>query len=256
MMPARRGRSSSAGPRSQRRPWAPWRCLEGRLRRLRDRDDGVLPAALADQQRQRRDPQGPGRVLQQRHGQYRAARRRRRRARRHDRAAERGAATADLAVRPPRQLPTLPEDRGSARGRIGGSPGAATTPTVPPRREAPARAQPARPGGSTAPRPPILAALQATPELRGFKDSLLIEQTPEGLRIQLLDRDAAADVPGRQRRHVPAYPPAAEGGGAGDRRAAEPGLDPRPHRCAPFAAGAGNDNWQPFGRSRQRHADW
>ena len=34
---------------------APWRCLEGRLRRLRHRDDGLLPAALADQQRQRRD---------------------------------------------------------------------------------------------------------------------------------------------------------------------------------------------------------
>jgi chemotaxis protein MotB len=35
----------------------------------------------------------------------------------------------------------------------------------------------------------ILAALQVTPDLRQLKDSLRIEQTPEGLRIELLDRD-------------------------------------------------------------------
>ncbi len=35
----------------------------------------------------------------------------------------------------------------------------------------------------------ILAALQVTPDLRQLKDSLRIERTPEGLRIELLDRE-------------------------------------------------------------------
>lgn len=41
----------------------------------------------------------------------------------------------------------------------------------------------------------ILDVLEASPELRLFKDNLLIDQTPEGLRIQLLDRDSLAMFP-------------------------------------------------------------
>ena len=35
----------------------------------------------------------------------------------------------------------------------------------------------------------ILAAVRVEPGLRGLKDSLLIEEAPEGLRVQILDRD-------------------------------------------------------------------
>jgi chemotaxis protein MotB len=41
----------------------------------------------------------------------------------------------------------------------------------------------------------ILSTLQASPELRRFKESLLIERTKEGLRIQLLDREQLAMFP-------------------------------------------------------------
>jgi chemotaxis protein MotB len=41
----------------------------------------------------------------------------------------------------------------------------------------------------------ILSALQLSPELRGFKDSLLIEQAREGLRIEILDRAQVAMFP-------------------------------------------------------------
>ena len=41
----------------------------------------------------------------------------------------------------------------------------------------------------------ILSALQTSPDLRGFKDSLLIEQAPEGLRIEILDRAQVAMFP-------------------------------------------------------------
>ena len=38
----------------------------------------------------------------------------------------------------------------------------------------------------------IRAALDAAPELRRFKENLAIDQTPEGLRIQILDREKSA----------------------------------------------------------------
>ena len=60
---------------------------------------------------------GPRRLLQQRHGQHRSARRCRRRARRHDRDAECGAAPADLALRPAAGAAEPPRGRGSARAR-------------------------------------------------------------------------------------------------------------------------------------------
>jgi chemotaxis protein MotB len=41
----------------------------------------------------------------------------------------------------------------------------------------------------------ILGALQTSPELRAFKDSLLVEQDPEGLRIEILDRERVAMFP-------------------------------------------------------------
>jgi chemotaxis protein MotB len=41
----------------------------------------------------------------------------------------------------------------------------------------------------------IRGALQASPELRGFEDSLSIEQDPEGLRIEILDQSRVAMFP-------------------------------------------------------------
>ena len=40
--------------------------------------------------------------------------------------------------------------------------------------------------------PKIQDAIKASPELRDLKDNLMIDQTPEGLRIQLIDRDKVA----------------------------------------------------------------
>ena len=90
----------------------------------------------------------------------------------------------------------------------------------------------------------ILAALQVEPELRGFKDSLLIEEAPEGLRVADPGPRAAADVPGRQRRHVPAHAAAAAAGGRGDRRARPTGsrCAGTPIPCRSPRAPAG-DNW-------------
>jgi chemotaxis protein MotB len=41
----------------------------------------------------------------------------------------------------------------------------------------------------------IREALEATPELRRFKENLAIDHTPEGLRIQILDREKSAMFP-------------------------------------------------------------
>jgi chemotaxis protein MotB len=41
----------------------------------------------------------------------------------------------------------------------------------------------------------ILTALHTSPELRPFKESLLIDETPEGLRVQILDRERAPMFP-------------------------------------------------------------
>ena len=127
-----------------------------------------------------------------------------------------GAAPADLAVRPPPQLPSRPRTRPD-EPRSAWQPGAAADDRDGCREHAAEAAERAagRHGRSSAAKAAILAALQTDARAARLKDSLLIEQAPEGLRIQILDRDAAADVPDRQRRHVPPYPPAARGGGAG-----------------------------------------
>ncbi len=41
----------------------------------------------------------------------------------------------------------------------------------------------------------IRAALEGSPELKRFEDNVLIDQTPEGLRVQILDRDNAPMFP-------------------------------------------------------------
>ena len=41
----------------------------------------------------------------------------------------------------------------------------------------------------------IRAALEGSPELKQFEDNVLIDQTPEGLRVQILDRDNAPMFP-------------------------------------------------------------
>src|SRR4051794_21117769 len=90
----------------------------------------------------------------------------------------------------------------------------------------------------------ILAALQVAPELRGFKDSLLIENVPEGLRIQLLDRE-----------QLPMFPVGSDVMYPHTRRLLEVvvqaicrlsnHLSLRGHTDSlPFAASATSDNWR------------
>jgi chemotaxis protein MotB len=89
----------------------------------------------------------------------------------------------------------------------------------------------------------LLAMLEAAPELWRIKDSLVIDQTPEGLRIQLIDRDQLAMFPvgsdamyPHTRRLLEVVVSAV---------ATVPGrLSIRGHTDAlPFAPGAGYDNW-------------
>ena len=89
----------------------------------------------------------------------------------------------------------------------------------------------------------ILAALQVEPELRGLKDSLLIEEAPEGLRVQILDRD-----------QLPMFPVGSDAMYPHTRRLlavvveaiadTANRLSLRGHTDSlPFAAGSGRDNW-------------
>ncbi len=90
----------------------------------------------------------------------------------------------------------------------------------------------------------ILAALQVDPELRGLKDNLLFENAPEGLRVQILDRD-----------RLPMFPSGSDAMYPHTRRllevVAEAVVD-LPNRISvrghtdslPFAAGARTDNWR------------
>ena len=89
----------------------------------------------------------------------------------------------------------------------------------------------------------IRAALAATPELAKLQDSLQVDETPEGLRIQLLDRDQLAMFPigsdamyAHTRRLIGLVVAAV---------ADLPGqLSIRGHSDAlPFPPGAGRDNW-------------
>ena len=90
----------------------------------------------------------------------------------------------------------------------------------------------------------ILNALSRTPELARFNDSLLIDDTPEGLRIQLVDRDRTAMFPTAS---AELYP--------GARQLMElvaRSIETLPNRLSirghtdarPFAAGSGYDNWR------------
>lgn len=89
----------------------------------------------------------------------------------------------------------------------------------------------------------IVGALEAAPELRQLKDSLAIDLTPEGLRIQLLDRDQLAMFPIGSAEMYPhtrrlLQTVAATAAKTGHR------LSIRGHADAlPFAPGAGYDNW-------------
>jgi chemotaxis protein MotB len=89
----------------------------------------------------------------------------------------------------------------------------------------------------------ILTALHSSPELRPFKESLLIDETPEGLRVQLLDRErvpmfpvGSADMHPHTRRLLQVV--------AGAIAGLPNRVSIRGHTDAlPFAAGAAYDNW-------------
>jgi chemotaxis protein MotB len=90
----------------------------------------------------------------------------------------------------------------------------------------------------------ILAALEASPELRPFADSLLVDQTPEGLRIQILDREQAAMFPlgsDAMYAHTRKLLQVVVQAIAGLRQR----ISIQGHTDAlPFAPGAGYDNWR------------
>lgn len=90
----------------------------------------------------------------------------------------------------------------------------------------------------------ILAALQVEPGLRGFKDSLLVEEAPEGLRVQLLDREQlpmfplGSDAMLPHTRRLLGVVAAALSGTSGR-------LSLRGHTDSlAFAANSGRDNWR------------
>ena len=94
------------------------------------------------------------------------------------------------------------------------------------------------------PRAALLEALQVDPDLRGFKDSLLVEEAPEGLRVQLLDREqlpmfpVGSDAMYPHTRHLLAIVAAAVAGTANR-------LSLRGHTDSlPFAPGSARDNWR------------
>jgi chemotaxis protein MotB len=90
----------------------------------------------------------------------------------------------------------------------------------------------------------ILQALTETPELAGFTDSLLIDDTPEGLRIQLIDREQSAMFPTAS---AELYPGARNliGLVARSIEALPNQLSIRGHTDSrPFAPGARYDNWR------------
>ena len=90
----------------------------------------------------------------------------------------------------------------------------------------------------------IERALAETPELRRFEHNLAIDQTPEGLRIQIVDRDQSAMFPVGSDQM---YPHTRELLGVVARAvAALPNrISVRGHTDAlPFAPGAAYDNWR------------
>ena len=90
----------------------------------------------------------------------------------------------------------------------------------------------------------LLEAVQVDPDLRGFKDSLLVEEAPEGLRVQLLDREqlpmfpVGSDAMYPHTRHLLALVATAVAGTANR-------LSLRGHTDSlPFAPGSARDNWR------------
>ncbi len=90
----------------------------------------------------------------------------------------------------------------------------------------------------------ILAALQLDPALRGLKDRLRFEETPEGLRVEILDGE-----------RVPMFPVGSDAMFPHTRRLLEVvarAVADLPNRVSirghtdslPFAAGAASDNWR------------
>ncbi len=90
----------------------------------------------------------------------------------------------------------------------------------------------------------ILNTITATPELEKYKDQLVIDETPEGLRIQLIDREHSAMFPAGGARMYPhtrkllrLVAQAIEG--------LPNKISIRGHTDAtPFTAGSGYDNWK------------
>ncbi len=90
----------------------------------------------------------------------------------------------------------------------------------------------------------ILNALSEAPELAAFADNLLIEDTPEGLRIQIIDRDRSAMFPTAS---AALYPKAQQ-----LIRLVAQSIEALPNQLSirghtdsrPFASGARYDNWR------------
>jgi chemotaxis protein MotB len=142
--------------------------------------------------------------------------------------------------RPP-ELPTRPEDEAPLEPGIpAGDPLAVEAAAMAEGQEDLAEREEA---GFARAKAAMLAALQVEPDLRGLKDSLLIDDTPEGLRVQLLDRD-----------RLPMFPVGSDAMYPHTRRLLELVVQAiadtgnpvslRGHTDSlPFALGSGRDNW-------------
>ena len=138
------------------------------------------------------------------------------------------------------ELPTRPETDSSEPGLPSGDPDLDRDLAAERLAEAVARERQSFDEAKTA----ILAAVQLDPELRNLKDHLLVEEAPEGLRIQLLDRD-----------NLPMFPVGSDVMYPHTRRllalvmkaiAALPNrVSIRGHTDSlPYAAGSATDNWR------------
>ena len=163
----------------RRRP--PRRRLEGGLRRLRDRDDGLLPADVADQHHQPR--------AEARHRRLFRAGHRSRQTTSGSGGILGGAALGDDG----RQEPPGSKDVIEAAGARGAAerhrhrPEPDHQPARAPRQGT--RATKADDAALTSAAQSLRQAMQDMPELAELSKQIIVDQTPEGLRIQLVDQE-------------------------------------------------------------------
>ena len=187
--------SSSSGSRKAARGPS-WRRLEGGLCRLRDRDDGVLPADVADQHDHARAEARHRRLFRgaehrahdlgrgRRAGRHGLRPGRRARGRRRVRGQQQGA--------PPKPQKTgALDDAGQVKRRRdrGARRGGRRAQEQQRRPAWSTSSPPTRTASSSRPKNPLRQAMQEMPDIAALSRNVIWRQTPEGLNIQLVDQD-------------------------------------------------------------------